>query len=133
MTGLKVHVDGARIQCRGGTDCDVKDPERLTPYLLPFKGLACPFRPCGANRSFIKKCRKIRQMVGGGMRQAGFVAAAGIMALNKMVDRLAEDHANARLLAAGLRYGARCQMPTRSRQHSIPECGEDENGRIGLC
>ncbi len=104
--GLKVHVDGARIfNAAVALDCDVKDlaekADSLTFCLS--KGLACPFGAVVvANRSFIKKCRKVRQMVGGGMRQAGFMAAAGIMALNKMVDRLAEDHANARLLAAGL-------------------------------
>jgi threonine aldolase len=56
---------------------------------------------CG-RREFIREARRGRKVVGGGMRQAGVLAAAGIVALEQMVDRLAEDHANARSLAAGL-------------------------------
>jgi threonine aldolase len=50
----------------------------------------------------VERARKWRKMLGGGMRQAGVIAAAGIVAIEKMVDRLAEDHANARRLVAGL-------------------------------
>lgn len=104
--GLRIHVDGARIfnaaVAMGVTAQDLAQRADSLTFCLS-KGLACPF---GAvivgDRAFIDKCRKIRQMVGGGMRQAGFMAAAGIVALNKMVDRLAEDHANAKLLAQGL-------------------------------
>jgi threonine aldolase len=56
---------------------------------------------CG-DRPFIAEARRARKVVGGAMRQAGVIAAAGIVALEHMVDRLAEDHANARTLAAGL-------------------------------
>ncbi|MDD5289454.1 MAG: beta-eliminating lyase-related protein, partial [Dehalococcoidales bacterium] len=56
---------------------------------------------CGS-KEFIERTRKWRKMSGGGMRQAGVLAAAGIVALETMVDRLAEDHANARRLADGL-------------------------------
>ena len=56
---------------------------------------------CGA-REFVAEARRQRKMVGGGMRQAGVLAAAGIVALTTMVDRLAEDHANAQCLAEGL-------------------------------
>jgi threonine aldolase len=56
---------------------------------------------CGG-REFIQTARRARKVLGGGMRQAGVLAAAGIVALNEMVDRLAEDHANARRLAEGL-------------------------------
>ena len=56
---------------------------------------------CGS-REFITQARRARKVVGGGMRQAGVLAAAGIVALNEMVDRLADDHANARKLAEGL-------------------------------
>ncbi len=67
------------------------------------KGLAAPVGSvvCG-DRAFIAEARRARKVVGGGMRQAGVIAAAGIVALEQMVDRLAEDHANARALAAGL-------------------------------
>jgi threonine aldolase len=56
---------------------------------------------CGS-KDFITRARKLRKMVGGGMRQAGVIAAAGIIAIEKMVQRLAEDHANARKLALGI-------------------------------
>jgi len=67
------------------------------------KGLAAPVGSvvCGS-REFIQTARRARKVLGGGMRQAGVLAAAGIVALNEMIDRLAEDHANARRLAEGL-------------------------------
>jgi threonine aldolase len=67
------------------------------------KGLACPVGSmlCGSAQ-FIQRARRYRKMVGGGMRQAGIIAAAGIVALESMIDRLADDHENARLLAEGL-------------------------------
>jgi threonine aldolase len=67
------------------------------------KGLSAPIGSllCG-NQDFIKCARKNRKMLGGGMRQAGILAAAGIIALETMIDRLAEDHANARRLFQGL-------------------------------
>jgi threonine aldolase len=54
------------------------------------------------SREFIDRARKIRKMLGGGMRQAGVIAAAGIVAIEKMVDRLRDDHENAKILAKGL-------------------------------
>ena len=54
------------------------------------------------SEDFIERARRWRKMVGGGMRQVGVLAAAGVVALDTMVDRLAEDHANARKLAEGL-------------------------------
>jgi len=67
------------------------------------KGLSAPVGSllCGTQES-VDEARKWRKMLGGGMRQAGVIAAAGIVALQKMVSRLAEDHANARRLAEGL-------------------------------
>ncbi len=67
------------------------------------KGLACPVGSllCGSSE-FIGRARKYRKMVGGGMRQAGIIAAAGIVALDSMIDRLQEDHDNAKLLSEGL-------------------------------
>jgi threonine aldolase len=68
------------------------------------KGLCAPVGSvlCGS-KEFIKKAHRIRKMLGGGMRQAGILAAAGIVALETMVDRLAEDHARAKKLAEGLK------------------------------
>jgi threonine aldolase len=68
------------------------------------KGLCAPVGSvlCGS-KEFIKKAHRLRKMLGGGMRQAGILAAAGIVALETMVDRLAEDHARAKRLAEGLK------------------------------
>jgi threonine aldolase len=67
------------------------------------KGLAAPIGSvvCGT-QDFINQARRARKLIGGGMRQAGIMAAAGIVALNEMVERLADDHANAKKLAEGL-------------------------------
>jgi threonine aldolase len=104
--GLKVHLDGARIfNAAVALGIDVKE---LTPYVdsVTFclsKGLSAPVGSviCGSS-DFIAEARRKRKMLGGGMRQAGVLAAAGIVALEKMIDRLAGDHANARRLAEGL-------------------------------
>lgn len=104
--GMAIHVDGARIFSAAvalGVDPKelAKDADSLTFCLS--KNLACPFGSLiVANREFIKGARKNRQMVGGGMRQAGIMAAAGAVALQTMIDRLAEDHDNARVLSEGL-------------------------------
>jgi len=65
--------------------------------------LSCPIGSvlCGSN-DFINEAKRWRKMLGGGMRQAGVFAAAGIVALNSMIDRMAEDHENAHLLAKGI-------------------------------
>ena len=103
---LKVHLDGARIfNAAVALGVDVK---AITQYVdsVTFclsKGLSAPVGSviCGPP-DFIAQARRYRKMLGGGMRQAGVLAAAGIVALEKMIDRLAEDHANARRLAEGL-------------------------------
>lgn len=104
--GLSVHLDGARIfnaaVALGVTaSVLVRDVDSVAVCLS--KGLSAPVGSvlCGS-RDFVERARKFRKMLGGGMRQAGVVAAAGIVALETMVDRLAEDHVNARRLAAGL-------------------------------
>ena len=104
--GLAVHVDGARIFNAAislGVDTrDLVAPADSVGFCLS-KGLAAPVGSvvCGTD-DFILEARRIRKMLGGGMRQAGILAAAGIVSLNEMIDRLAEDHANAQLLAWGL-------------------------------
>jgi len=104
--GLKIHVDGARF-FNAAVALDVP-PDKLATEAdsISFclsKGLAAPVGSvvCGS-RDFIGSARRARKVVGGGMRQAGVLAAAGIVALTEMVDRLADDHANARKLAEGL-------------------------------
>jgi threonine aldolase len=104
--GLRVHLDGARI-FNAAIALNVpaseltRDADSVCFCLS--KGLSAPVGSllCGT-REFIDRARKWRKMAGGGMRQAGIIAAAGIAALETMIDRLAEDHATARHLALGL-------------------------------
>ena len=104
--GLKVHLDGARIFnaaiALGVPACALAQNVNSVALCLS-KGLSAPVGSllCGS-KDFVERARKFRKMLGGGMRQAGVIAAAGIVALETMVDRLAEDHANARRLAQGL-------------------------------
>ncbi|MBC7252200.1 MAG: low-specificity L-threonine aldolase [Anaerolineae bacterium] len=103
---LAVHLDGARIfNAAVALGVDVRDLTRDvdTVAFCLSKGLCAPVGSllCGT-RDFIAEARRNRKVVGGGMRQAGIIAAAGIVALEQMVDRLAEDHENARRLAFGL-------------------------------
>ncbi|MFZ5856281.1 MAG: low-specificity L-threonine aldolase [Chloroflexota bacterium] len=104
--GLKLHLDGARIfNASVVQGVDVKEftqhVDSLTFCLS--KGLAAPVGSliCGT-RDFIQRVHRQRKMLGGGMRQAGILAAAGIVALETMVERLSEDHARARALAERL-------------------------------
>jgi threonine aldolase len=104
--GLAVHLDGARIfHAAIALGIDVKEiaAQADSVQLCFSKGLAAPVGSaiCGS-ADFIREARRNRKMVGGGMRQAGIIAAAAIVALEQMVDRLADDHENARRLAAGL-------------------------------
>jgi threonine aldolase len=104
--GLLVHLDGARIfNAAVALDVDCRELTRGVDSVnvCLSKGLAAPVGSviCGS-REFIVRARRTRKMLGGGMRQAGIIAAAGIVALETMVDRLAEDHANARRLAEGI-------------------------------
>ncbi len=104
--GLLVHLDGARIfNAMVALDADIKDLVRDVDSLsfCLSKGLAAPVGSvvCG-NRDFIAEARRNRKLLGGGMRQAGIIAAPGIVALDRMVKRLADDHRNARRLAEGI-------------------------------
>jgi threonine aldolase len=104
--GLALHIDGARIFNAAvalGVDArELAAPADSVQFCLS-KGLGAPVGSlvCGA-RAFIAEARRNRKMLGGGMRQAGVLAAAGLVALTQMVDRLADDHTNARRLAQGL-------------------------------
>ena len=104
--GLPVHLDGARLfNAAVAAGRPVTDWTRhvSSVQLCLSKGLAAPVGSmiCGS-AAFVDKARRMRKMLGGGMRQAGVIAAPGILALSDMVGRLAEDHANARILAAGI-------------------------------
>ena len=104
--GLRVHLDGARIfnaaVASGHTVAQLAAPADSLAFCLS-KGLGAPVGSliCG-DEPFIAEARRTRKLVGGGMRQAGIIAAAGLVALDQMVDRLHDDHANARQLARGL-------------------------------
>ncbi len=104
--GLKVHLDGARIFnaaiALGVPVLALAENADSVSFCLS-KGLGAPVGSllCGS-KDFVERARKFRKMLGGGMRQAGIIAAAGIVALETMVDRLVDDHANARRLAEGL-------------------------------
>jgi threonine aldolase len=103
---LRFYMDGARIfNAAVALKINVK---KITKYVdnLMFclsKGLSCPIGSLlVGNNEFIETARKNRKVLGGGMRQAGIIAASGIIALEKMIDRLEEDHRNAMLLAEKL-------------------------------
>jgi len=104
--GLHFHVDGARIfnaavALNLSASALAESADSLTFCLS--KGLCAPVGSVLVGRAdFIKKARRLRKMLGGGMRQAGILAAAGIVSLESMIDRLAEDHHRAKLLAEGL-------------------------------
>jgi threonine aldolase len=103
---VPVHLDGARLfnaaVALGRPAADLARAVDSVTFCVS-KGLGAPVGSviCGT-ADFIARARRWRKMVGGGMRQVGVIAAAGIVALEHMVDRLAEDHANARVLAEGI-------------------------------
>jgi len=104
--GLKVHLDGARIfNAAAALGVDVKEltgPVDTVQFCFS-KGLSAPVGSilCGP-RDTIAKARKVRKLLGGAMRQAGVIAAAALVGLDTMRERLVEDHVNARALADGL-------------------------------
>jgi threonine aldolase len=104
--GLILHLDGARIfnaaAALGVSPAELAAPVDSVTFCLS-KGLCAPVGSviCGS-REFIHKAHRIRKQLGGGMRQAGVLAAAGIVALETIVPRMADDHQRARQLAAGL-------------------------------
>ena len=131
--GLRVHMDGARIfNAAAALDVPVADlagPMDSLSFCLS-KGLSAPVGSlvCG-RETFIRKARRNRKVLGGGMRQAGVIAAAGIVALQEMTGRLVDDHRNARRLAEGLSAMRRARIdPERIRTNIVyvnldPEAG----------
>ncbi|MBI4591776.1 MAG: aminotransferase class I/II-fold pyridoxal phosphate-dependent enzyme [Candidatus Rokubacteria bacterium] len=121
--GVPVHLDGARI-----FNAAVALRRPLRDFTAPVdsvtfclsKGLAAPVGSlvCGS-REFIGHARRWRKMLGGGMRQVGVLAAAGLVALEQMVDRLAEDHAHARRLAEGVARLPRVRLDLARVQTNI--------------
>ena len=103
---VRVHIDGARLfnaAVAQGVQADKIAQYADSVQFCLSKGLCAPVGTLLVGKTdFIKSARRYRKMLGGGMRQAGILAAAGIVGLESMVDRLAEDHVNARQLAEGL-------------------------------
>ena len=103
---VPVHIDGARIfnaaVALGVPASEIAKHGDSIGFCVS-KGLSAPFGSvlCGS-AAFIERARAYRRMVGGGMRQAGVMAAAGIVALERMIDRLADDHRRARRIAEGI-------------------------------
>ena len=119
--GLATHLDGARLfNAAVASGGDARDTARRlaepfdTVSVCFSKGLGAPVGSalCGP-KELIARAHRVRKMLGGGMRQAGLLAAAVQHALDHHIDRLAEDHAHARRLAQGLQGlpGVRCEMP----------------------
>jgi len=132
---VPVHLDGARLF--NAAVALRRDPREFTRDVdsVTFcvsKGLAAPVGSvvCGS-RAFITRARRVRKMVGGGMRQAGVIAAAGVVALETMVDRLAEDHANARRLAEGIAKLPGLRVDLASVQTNIVIFGVERPGGPG--
>jgi threonine aldolase len=103
---LPIHLDGARIfNAAAALDCNVRDIASMADSVMfcLSKGLCAPVGSLLAgNKEFIKKARYKRKIMGGGMRQAGILAAAGIIALEGQTQRLKEDHIRAENIARGL-------------------------------
>ncbi len=115
--GLKVHLDGARIfNAATALKEDIKElvkPADSVQFCLS-KGLACPVGSLVAGtEDFIKEARRIRKQLGGGLRQAGIIAAPGLIGIQKMTKRLNDDHNNAQHLAKALQTmpGVQIQFP----------------------
>jgi threonine aldolase len=120
---LKLYMDGARIfNAAVGLKIDVKEFTKHVDNLMfcLSKSLCCPVGSVLVGTyEFIEKARKLRKVLGGGMRQAGIIAAPGIVALEKMLDRLEEDHRNARCLAEGINEVSRIQIDLNRVQTNI--------------
>jgi threonine aldolase len=104
--GLRLYMDGARIfNAAVALKADVQQFTRHVDNMMfcLSKGLSCPVGSLVVGtEEHVQRARRNRKILGGGMRQAGVIAAAGIVALETMIDRLEDDHRNARLLAEGL-------------------------------
>jgi len=125
--GLKVHLDGARVfNAAVALSVDVREITRWvdTVSVCLSKGLRAPVGSvlCGP-ADFIDRARLWRKRMGGGMRQAGILAACGILSLTRYVDRLAEDHANARRLAEGLAELPGFEVDLETVQTNIVQVG----------
>ena len=129
---VPVHLDGARlfnaaVALKREAREFCRDVDSVT--FCVSKGLAAPVGSviCGS-AAFITRAKRVRKMLGGGMQQAGVIAAAGIVSLERMVNRLAEDHANARTLAEGVARLPGLRVDLASVQTNIVIFGVERAG-----
>ena len=131
--GLSVHIDGARIfNAAAAWDCDVKEfaSQADSIQFCLSKGLGAPIGSilCG-QEDYIGRALHWRKKLGGGLRQAGIMAAAGIYALENNIERLREDHENAVLIAEGLSTGGleveKIEVPTNMVYFHVPRDAAD--------
>jgi threonine aldolase len=133
--GVPVHLDGARIfnaaVALGRPATEFTRTVDSVTFCLS-KGLGAPVGSlvCGS-RDFVARARRVRKMLGGGMRQVGILAAAGLVALETMVERLAEDHANARRLAEGVAQLPGIRIDLRKVQTNIAIFHIERRGGAG--
>jgi len=133
--GMKVHIDGARVfNACVALNADPKDYARSADSVTfcLSKGLSCPVGSVlVGDKEFIDRARKVRKILGGGMRQAGVIAAPGIIALERMVPRLKEDHDNAKLLAMGLtEQGLNIDMATVQTNIVVAETAPNKSAEF---
>jgi threonine aldolase len=130
--GLPVHMDGARIfNAASALKADVKELVRCCDSVMfcLSKGLSAPVGSMlVGSRHFIEKARSVRKLLGGGMRQVGVLAAAGLIALEKMPARLEEDHQNAKLLADLLNEAPQLDVDPQKVQTNILMVGVARTG-----
>ena len=133
--GLKTHMDGARLMnavVASGISGAEWAAQMDTVWLDLSKGLGCPVGGVRAgSRDDMTRARRLKHLYGGAMRQAGIIAAAGVYALRHNVDRLAEDHANARYLAEGLAQLPGIKINPEDIETNIVFFDVSETGRTG--
>lgn len=133
--GLKTHMDGARLMnavVAGGIPAADWAAQMDTAWLDLSKGLGCPVGGVLAgSREDMLRARRVKHLYGGAMRQAGIIAAAGVYALRNNVDRLADDHANARRLAEGLTQIPGIKINPDDIETNIVFFDVSETGRSG--
>ena len=133
--GIPMHLDGARVFNAAialGVPVRAITDEFTTAQICLSKGLSAPMGSVVVGpKAVIDEARHMRKMLGGGLRQAGIIAAAGLVALEKMTDRLAEDHAHARALAEGLAKIDGIRIDLHSVQSNMVRIEVDALGMTG--
>lgn len=121
--GLRTHLDGARIfnaSAALGVDVATLTKEFDSVMFCLSKGLGAPVGSMlTGSQEFIERARGVRKALGGGMRQAGILAAAGLIALEEMPKRLSEDHSHARMIAEAIAHHPHCNLDLETVESNI--------------